>query len=999
MSPADDFASVDSLLDAALDRPPEGRDDFLREACAADQALFHQVRRLIQLAHDDAAEALEAGGGLQGAIWDDIAREMDKADVTLEPGDQVGRFEIRGLIGSGGMGRVYRAFDPTLSREVAVKGLASAFAGDSPQARRRFEREARLLAGLQHPNIAAIFGFEVCEQSPYLILELVEGPTLADRLRRRRLPLVDVVAIARQIALALEEAHGRGVVHRDLKPENVKVGPMSAIKVLDFGIARPVPTAPRSGAEIPALDATTGIGDILGTPPYMSPEQIRGEPADTRTDIWAFGCLLFEMLTGRPAFEGRTRAETFALVLRGDVKWELLPPVAPALRRLLARCLRRDLRQRLQHIGDARIELEELASEETPAAPAPGGHARWLRRAGMLVAAPALAALFLLAGGRSEPGDVSVAQLNLELPADLSLARDFAAPFAVAPDGASLVALAVQSGKQSLFLRHLDKLSLTPIPQTEGAWQPFFSPDGREVAFFADRRLMRVSLGGGVPLPVAEVGGNPRGGCWVDERTMIVAPSPGSGLLRLDVGSGSLHPLTQLDRARGESSHRWPHALPGGAWILFTANVGHNIFDEARLEAVSLATGERRVLVSDASYGRHGGGRLFFVRAGRMFGVPFDPATLELRGVPEVVLDGVRHDPRSGSADFALSDQGVLVYNPANPPSRDRYLAWADETGRVTRIGDGARPFFEPRLSPDGRRVAARVGARAEEAELWIVDTDSATLSRPAFGQRTARPVWTADSQQVTVTVEDGGGWKLVSVPDAGPAPPTTVFRSPNRVFANAWSADGRFLVIQELRPGTGWDLRLLEFGPDGNPTRPPRDIAAEPFDERNASLSPDGRWVAYEADEPDGVTDVYVASLANPSVRVRATTAARSRWPRWGAGGQLYYWNPVGRPYSVAKLARDGLQRIDWSAAASGLDSHVLAKHHASVWRLSPALPAFLERLAVTPYASYDVDLSRVRPRFLILQSSDPTPPPAASPIVVLNWFEKLRARDQPQP
>jgi serine/threonine-protein kinase len=982
----EDFSRLDSLLDAALDRPPAERAAFLAGACAGEPALRARLERLVRLA-EGGEDVLPPSGALRGAVWEEFAREFDGDAPALDAGKRLGRYEVRGLLGRGGMGRVYRAFDPALAREVAIKRLA--FTGEAPEQRRRLEREARLLATLNHPNVAAIYGFEVIEDAPCLVLELVEGPTLAERLRRGPLPVENAVAVALQVACALEEAHRKGVVHRDLKPANVKLGPDGRVKVLDFGIAKPLPRAPEETVhEVPA-DATTGPGAILGTAPYMSPEQVRGEAVDTRTDVWAFGCLLYEMLVGRPLFTGASSAEVVAAVLRDEVDWSALPADTPAaVRRLLRRCLRRDPRERLQDIGDARIELAEAGQEEGASSPLPPPRrARaalpWLIAAAALAAAVAVP-LARRADRAASPG---TARLSLELPAGLTLADDFANAFAVAPDGAHVVVLATRDGTPRLYLRDVDTLQAAPIAGTEGAWQPFLSPDGRNVAFFADRKLKRVSLAGGPVTTLAEIGGNPRGGDWASDGTIVLSPSLRSGLARLPARGGSLQPLTTLDVARGEGSHRWPQVLPGNRWVLFTTGL-ETTFDDARIEAVPLAGGERRLLVERGSYGRYAGGRLFFAREGRLYAVAFDPVAVAVRGTPEVVLEGVRYDPRSGSSSYAVSENGTLVYGAAAPTSREHYLAWVDEAGRLTRIGDSARQFSEPRLSPDGRRVAAVIGTAAT-SDVWIVDVDSATLSRVSAGLSPHRPVWTRDGRGVTVGAEQDGRWRLLTLDANGSGSRTTLLEARNRVYPNTWSPDGRFLVFQELRPDTAWDLRALEMGPDGRPAGEPRTLVATRFDERNAAFSPDGRFLAYESNEPDNVFEVYVAPFADPAARLWGTVTG-ARWARWGSAGQLYYWRPTQARPGESKVA-EGLHRIDWRRDASRL---AVARTEA-VWGTGAHLPDPLERIIVALYASYDVDLSARGPRFVVLESSTgEAEVPLHRPVVVLNWFEELRSR-----
>ena len=502
------------------------------------------------------------------------------------PGQQLGRYEIVNLLGAGGMGRVYLARDPSLGREVAIKALAHAFRGDSGSLR-RFEREARVLAALSHPNIAAIYGFEHLDGAPYLVLERVDGETLAQRLSRGPLSRAEALSVAAQISEGLEEAHAKGVVHRDLKPSNVMLTSGDRAKLVDFGLAKTAGAQGDTAITDLVDEPITVSGTLLGTARYMSPEQVRGEEAGTRTDVWAFGCLLYEMLTGRAAFAGPSVADVLAAVLRDEPDWTALPRDLPAgIHRLLRRCLQRDPRLRLQHIGDARLEIADASLESSPAllpvpppTPIPGAAASPSPPAGSRAAGPgvarygrwllAFAALVLVAGAaiawRAWPASTPprAVRLSLDLPAGVTLSTDYAPPFAVAPAGSPIVLEAVERGASRLYLRGLGDLALQPLAGTEGARQPFFSPDGAFVAFFADRKLVKVPIEGGPALPLADFGGNPRGAAWAGDGTIIVAPSQTSGLVRLSDRGGVPTPLTTLDPSRGEYSHRWPQRGSG----------------------------------------------------------------------------------------------------------------------------------------------------------------------------------------------------------------------------------------------------------------------------------------------------------------------------------------------------------------------------------------------------------------------------------------------------
>jgi Tol biopolymer transport system component len=964
----EDWGRVDALLRAALDQPTGTRLVWLEEACA-DVALRDRVAQLIRLAEAE-GDGLRPGGALDDvrevALTQTAGAEASGQGLLLAPGHQLGRYEIRGLLGAGGMGRVYRALDPALGREVAIKALGQAFRADSASLR-RFEREARLLATLSHPNIAAIYGFEMLEGAPYLILERIEGGALIERLRRGPVPFADAVAIAIQVAEGLAEAHAKGVIHRDLKPSNVMLTADGRVKLVDFGLAKRT----ERQDDVDAVNPTTAAGAILGTAPYMSPEQIHGEDVDTRTDVWAFGCLLYEMLVGQAPFRGRSVPEVLVAVLRDDPDWTALPPfVPPPVRQLLQRCLRKDPRARLQHIGDARLELVELGTILEPSPPVTA--AVWPRRAlkalPWLVAAGSLALAAAVFWRSERPTSTTRAtRLSLDLPSGVTLVDDYPAPFAIAPAGSPLVLAAVESGTTRLYLRSLEDLSLRALPGTEGARQPFFSPDGRWVAFFSGRKLLKVALDGGPVLPLSDVGSNPRGAAWAPDGTIVFTPSQSSGLARISEGGGRPADLTRLDTARGDYSHRWPDVLPGGRWVLFTAVAEETFsFDEARLAAVSFETGEVRTVLDGAAYGRYlGGGRLAFVRAGRAYSIAFDTERVETQGAPEVMLDGVRYDPRNGGTHLATSGAGALVYSPGVPLSPDRYLSWLHQDGRLTRLLDTPRMFSDPRLSPDGQRVAVVVSTSAG-SDLWLVDANG-TMTQLSFGLSPQRPTWTADGRRITVGAVQNGAWRLLSIPLDGKGAGSVLLQTPNRAYPNAWSADGRYLVFQEQRPRAGWDLLFLEVDAAGQPKGPPQPLAASPFHESNAALSPDGRWVAYESDEVDGLVQAYVRSFPEGARKARVS-AAGARWPSWGRGGDLFYWHTGRQTLLVARThEQNGILALESERQA---------------WNDGSGRPGALARVTGARFNVHPA----LADRFLVLETSaTAVDPPYARPVIVL--------------
>jgi serine/threonine-protein kinase len=984
------YRRAGEIYNAVLDVPAGRRAEYLEHACSGDNDLLGDVESLLA-AHADAGQFMEAPHQDVGSLLESVVVEISGADPgrppdqsaapdpALTPGQRLDRYEVIDLLGSGGMGSVYRAFDPTLGRDVAIKALARTFRGDSASLR-RFEREARVLAALSHPNIAAIYGFERFDGWPYLVLERVAGETLAARMIRGAMPIEEALDVAGQIVAALEEAHAKGVVHRDLKPSNVMLTPDRRVKVVDFGLAKTV--AARPALDVSA-DPITASGVVIGTARYMSPEQVKGEDADTRSDVWAFGCVLYEMLTARPVFAGRSVSEVVAAVLRDDPDWHALPAETPTpVVRLLRRCLRRHPRTRLQHIGDARLELIE--SEDTPTpdtSRARRSATRWRR--GALAAVAVIVGLAAALLWRSPPTGPApaAARLSLELPAGLRLASDFSTPFAIAPGGSRVVLEAVEGAVQRLYLRELADPALRALAGTEGARQPFFSPDGAWVGFFANRKLSKVPAAGGPVQAVADIGSNPRGATWAPDGTIVVAPTQTAGLVRISERGARPAALTTVDRARGEFSHRWPGMLPGGKWVLFSVGLEDAPFDEGRIEAVSLETGERRPVVSGAGFARYlPPGRLLFVRGGLLHAVGFDAQRLVVQGTPEVVLDAVRYDWRNGGGHLAVSESGVLVYAPGEPTSSEYYLAWVDREGRFTRASDTPRSFRDIKASPEGRRLAAVVGT-STASDLWLVDANG-TLSRLSLDLSPHRPTWTARGNGITVGAQRGSGWRLLTLPADGNGDPIVLFEGPNRLYPNAWSPNGRYLVFQESRPETGWDLRVLEVDGTGRPIGNPRNFADTPFHESSAAISLDGRWVSYESDELDGVVQVYVRSFPEGTHKVRAVSAG-ARWPAWDTSGNLYYLRTNDRTVQMVPT------KEDLGQLSVGTSQPVWGDRTAA---------AVLKRVVITVAgARFDVEAGGTR--LLALESATADSGPELShPIVVFGWAEVWDSRSRAQ-
>jgi serine/threonine-protein kinase len=598
-------------------------------------------------------------------------------------GKKISHYSVTAKLGEGGMGEVYRATDTKLGRDVALKVLPEAFASDAERMA-RFEREAQVLASLNHPNIASIYGLEEADGIRCLVLELVEGPTLAERIEKGPLPLEEALPLARQISEALEAAHERGVIHRDLKPANVKVTPEGTVKVLDFGLAKAFQgeETEEDVAKSPTMTAmATQAGIILGTAAYMSPEQAKGKPVDKRADIWAFGIVLFETLTGKQVFKGETVSETLAAVMMKDIGWGLLPAdTPPPIHRLLRRCLDKDPKRRLRDIGEARVALEgyladpststvvlepgDIAATAATAASQPAW-LRWLPWAAAGVLGFGL--LFSLWGlwHATRPIIRPAIRLPVEMTAEEQIAVGSGIPggattnFAVSADGTRIAYVLESGGSRQLYVRSLDQTEGTALSGTEGAYGPFFSPDGEWVAFFANNTLKKVSVSGGAPLTLCDAR-NAKGGSWGPDDTIVFAPHVTVGLSRVPAAGGPPEAITE--KAQGVRSHRWPQFLPGGRAVLFIVQPSGSSYDDSNIEVLNLEIGERKVIHQGGSYPRYlPSGHLVYAREGTLFGAPFDLDHLEMKGSPVPLLEGLMQGP-SGDAHYAFSDTGTLLY-------------------------------------------------------------------------------------------------------------------------------------------------------------------------------------------------------------------------------------------------------------------------------------------------------------------------------------------------
>ena len=748
-----------------------------------------------------------------------------------------------------------------------------------------------MLASLNHPNIAAIHGLEEHEGQPFLVLELVDGEDLSARLKRGPIALEEALDIARQVAEALEEAHSKGVVHRDLKPANIMVTPDGKVKVLDFGLAKAF--AAESDASSPELSQSptisrqaTAAGVILGTAAYMSPEQAKGKQVDKRTDIWAFGAVVYEMLTGRQAFSGDDFSETLAAILKEEPDWTRLPRATPAkLHELLRRCLCKDLKRRWHDIADVRIEIEEAPEGDVVEAPA-----RNLRGALVLAALASIVTGVVVWGvtrssARTPLPPLPVIRTVIPLPPGSELGREFDTMLAISPDGQTAAYVIQEGGVRQLYLRSMDSLEAQLVPGTEMATMPAFSPDGRWVSFSAGVAvgpLKKVSITGGAPVVIAPDAG--RGSTWAPDGTIIFTRGA-AGLARVSSDGGIPETLTTPDRKSREKTHRHPNLLPGGNALLFThGSADIDSFDEASIAVLSLETGERRILVQGGSNPHYvSSGHLVYARAGAIVAVPFDVTELEVTGPPVTVLEGVAMNPVAGNAELSLSSTGHLLYAPGGafiPPNR---VVWVDRNGETAPLTQSTGYFASTTLSPDERRLAIFV-VEANNS-IWIYDIARATMTRLVSGFNNNFPIWTPSGDRVTFNSEHSGPSNLYWQIADGSAPPERLTTSEFAQKPESWAPDGQWLAFEEQRPETGFDIWVLSMEGD----RTSRPFAQSAANETGPRFSPDGRYISYASDE-SGRDEVYIQvfSSSGPS--------SGRKWQVSTAGGNSPFWNPNGR-------------------------------------------------------------------------------------------------------
>ena len=917
--------------------------------------------------------------------------------MSLSDGTRLGPYDILAPLGAGGMGEVFRATDRKLKRQVAVKILPPALAAD-PDRLARFQREAEVLASLNHPHIAAIYGLEEADRVKALVMELVEGPTLADRIAQGPIPIDEALPIARQIAEALEAAHEQGIIHRDLKPANIKVREDGTVKVLDFGLAKLTEGGGvgRAGqnnmSQSPTLTspaAMTGMGVILGTAAYMSPEQARGRAVDKRTDIWAFGAVLYEMLTGARAFDGEDITDMMAAVVKTTPNWTALPADVPShVVTLIQRCLEKDRNARIGDIAVARFLLSEhstLAASPPLATHVAGATAsRWRHTMAWVLAAVLAGTLvgWLLPRWTTDAPPVTHLQMGL-LPADgivgsIGSVRPARTAMALSPDGRFVVFAAARGTMTQLYVRGLDRADARPVPGTEGASEPFFSPDGGWIGFQADNKIKKVPVAGGPPATICDLPPTVRGSgkSWGEDGSIFFVGS--AGIAKVSSAGGMPATVTTPDVSKGER-HLLPHSLLGGKALLFTA-MNSTDWETANVVLHSLDTGEHRVLISGGADARYvSTGHLVYLKTGTLMAVPFDVRSRQVTGAPVALIEGVMQGvnapngvDETGAGQFTVSTSGTLLYVTGGiGPIRQSSFVWVDRKGASQPMTAApAGPYLSPRLSPDGQKVAVHVRRGASRStDVWVYDVLRGAPTRLTFNGSNGWPIWSPDGKRLAFSATTAGVINLHTINADGSGQPVRLATSDETQFPSSWSSSANAIAFLQ-RTGSGGDSMGIWVLPiDGD--RKPKLFLESRFTLSHPEFSPDGRWIAYVSNE-SGTPEVYVQAYPGPGEKTRISTNGGTE-PIWTANGkELLYrgFTPSGPGFV--------------SAAIRSL-SPFRAEPPRLLFESKPG-----EYDSTVPVRGWDV--SADGQRFLLARPIAPTDKPVTVMHVVLNWAEDLK-------
>ena len=898
-------------------------------------------------------------------------------------GRTLGHYEILEPLGAGGMGEVYRARDKTLKRDVAIKVLPEELGAD-PDRLARLRREAHLLAALNHANIATIHSLEEAEGTRFLVLELVQGESLEQQLASGPLPVEKALDVCKQVAEALEAAHGEGIIHRDLKPANVLVTPDGKAKVIDFGLAKTVEAAPPEAdmSRSPTVTvAGTETGLILGTAPYMSPEQVRGMPLDKRADIWAFGCVLYEALVGRRAFDRETVADTLAAIIEVDPDWTRLPErTPPIVVSLLQRCLQKDTRLRLRDIGDAWVEITqaETAAVGPTHVSAGASKSNSERRTAIMWAVVATAvvttALVVWSLPRGAP-NAGGAPLRLDVKvAESSIMTRYPPGAVISPDGTRIAYIVGDpTGWSELHLRSLETGNDTTIATGRPA-SAFFSPDGQWVGFTTFTELKKVALTGGAPVLVStsQVGFR-AGATWSPDDTIIYAPGRGTGLFRISAAGGEPEQLTTL--GEGEHTHRWPHALPASRGVLFTSHTEATGFDDATIEVLDFETGQRKVLHRGGSFGRYvATGHLIYANHGTLYAVPFDLDELEVTGSPVAVVSDFRTDTTS-LVHFSVSDSGTLAYLRGGSRTQEYPIVWADRDGRMTPLWDEPGAYIDPRLSPDGSRLAVAAMGGEGNLDIWVYDIERGVAAQLTFDpSNDIFPVWSPDGEQLAIGAALQGLHDVYLVRADGSGEPELLAERPQVLVPMSWSRDGGLLTLIELSL-VGDRVDMDVWVKDVHSDRELEVFLDSEAVETHPSFSPNARWIAYSSDE-SGNFEVYVRPYPPAPGRWRISVDGGSQ-PLWkNDGRELYYRTDAGVMAVPVETTGDSFSH--------GVPTQLFRGSFRGGQRGLAMRGTILMR---------DYDATADGQRFVMFPGTGPSADDTTVTLV-LNWFEELKQR-----
>jgi eukaryotic-like serine/threonine-protein kinase len=911
--------------------------------------------------------------------------------MSLAAGARIGAYEIVSLLGAGGMGEVYRATDHTLARDVAIKVLPDPVAAD-PDRLARFRREAQVLASLNHPHIAAIYGFEQSDGIHALVLELVEGPTLADRIAEGAIPIDEALPIAKQIADALEGAHEQGIIHRDLKPANIKLRTDGTVKVLDFGLAKALETGAASGTSVtmsPTLTSPalmTGMGVMLGTAAYMSPEQAKGRAVDKRSDIWAFGCVLYEMLTGTRPFEAEDIAETLACVLTKEPDWSRLPSrLPPAVSAVLRRCFVKDRRQRIGDIAAVQFAFSEPTIISERVGPAtvdePSSWRRLATYAAVLLVGVIVTSIGAWAIARMNARTPQPVRFTITPPAEHPLSvttpgsggAGLDRAIGITPDGTHLFyRVGDNTQNYQLMVRAVDQIEARPLPGLGAHRDLAVSPDGKWVATFVPGELRKVSVDGGPPIVLCRIQAAPRGVTWADDDTVYFALNGPNALYSVPASGGEPRVIAKSDPSRNENPLFFPSALPGGRGLLVTilAQTSLSGADSGQIAWLDPRTGDRKTLVRGGSFGQYvDSGHIVYAAGGSLRAVPFDLRRLEITGDSVAVVDGVM--ALAGGAQFAVSRTGTLIYVPgvAGAVAPQYTLTWVNRQGKEEPIGAPPRAYQYPRISPDGSRLALDV--RDQENDIWIWDLKRQTMARLTFDPGLDRaPIWTPDGRRVIYSSQRGGNGGAANIFWQAADGTGTVERltiSPTTQYPTSISPDGTKILLRDDNQQRRRDVAVLSL--DGN--RQTQTLFQTPFDEENAEFSPDGRWVAYQSNE-SGQSQIIVRPFPQVDAgRWQISTSGGTR-PTWARNGhELFYLDAGGVLTSVPVQT---MPTFSAGNPAKVFETRYLVPNNARTYDVSPDGQRFV-------MIKGPADDGRASAASLSL-------------VVVLNWFEELKQR-----